>query len=195
MWTATLLPGTFSSSRSALWLLCLVSSLAVLAGCYVWSCVVREIVSLRSKLKLLESGTSESEPPSSALNLRDWHQTTKKIAGAAVALLIVAGVALWYGTMVPQKVSWAYETGGIEFAQYLGDGLWLARFPGQSPKRIKPCGDPIVLKVGVVLKKLEYYNTGWCQFIGADCEVDYLTDREGRVVDLQGRRIFDTKEN
>ena len=112
-----------------------------------------------------------------------------------MALLIVSGTGLWYSVHGPQKTSWSYETGGVEFAEYLGDGLWKANFPGQSPKRIRPCGDKLVIKPGVVFKKFEYYSTGWCEFIGADCEVDYLTDAEGRVVDLQGRRIFDVKEN
>jgi hypothetical protein len=141
-----------------------------------------------------EFGLKESFTPLNLtpipLHLRRWVLVTFFSLG--IALL---GLYWEASGRQPHKTTWNYETGGIEFTKYLGDGVWLAEFPGQDPKRVKPCGDPIVLKVGVVLKRWEYYWTGHCMYVGPDCEVNYLTDKEGRVVDLQGRRIFDIKEN
>ena len=114
------------------------------------------------------------------------------IIGAILGL--ISAIGLWGALRSPTKTTWAYDNGGIEFMNYLGDGMWEANFPGQSPKRVKPCGDPIVLKAGVVLTKWEYYWTGHCMYVGPDCEVNYLRDSAGNVVDKNGRELF-PKEN
>lgn len=179
---AILLPGTFSSSRSALWALCLCFCLALLAGLYVWSCVAREIVSLRSKLKSNSDTTSESVLPPSILNLQDWRQTTKKITGAAIALAVVSVAGLWYSV----KSGPVYEYHDVRIVERHSD-LHFTFANENGPFTLHFCKDYHPdLRVGFVLWWLRYEDRGDCVSVARfDLGYKYKRDAQGLAIKEQ----------
>lgn len=199
MCLATFLLGTSLSSPSVLWALCLVLCLVFLGGFYVICSAISELKSFRSELKSMNSTTLRPGLPPSILNLEDWRYTTKRIAGAMLAMTLVSGVGLWYAVHGSHKRTYHYDQKatpgrGIEVVNEWGSNSWEVRFPDAlQTEVIKTCGDPLPLKRGMVMTTFEYYDVGLCMFIDQNCEIDYLRDSATNVVDRDGRELF-TKE-
>ena len=182
MWLATYSPGTLSSSQSALWALCCCLCLALLAGLYVTCSVVRESRLLRSTLKQLSPEISASELVPSILNLQDWRQTTKKIAGAALALLVVSGVGYWYSI----RSGPVYEYHNVAILKKHDDlHFTLANQDGPFTLHFCPDYRPD-LRVGFVLWWLRYEDRGECVSVArVDLGYKYKRDAQGLAIKEQ----------